>query len=86
MLGTPTVLLGKEAMKESVADTQEGTVREQQLAIYRQIPGIRADEGEPCLCGVEFLSTSGRRAFSDSRIYHHSCSQCGNKFTTYIEG
>jgi len=54
--------------------------------ILRQLPGVHLDKGEPCACGIEHITTRSRRAFSDSRIFTHRCTACGNEFSTWIEG
>ena len=59
---------------------------EQHIELLRQLPGFRLDSGTPCLCGVESITTRKRRAFSDSLIFNHRCRECGNRFTTWIEG
>mgnify|MGYP006914326648 FL=1 len=59
---------------------------EQQIERLRQLPGFRLDSGVPCLCSIEAISTSKKRGYSDSLIFTHRCSDCGNEFTTFIEG
>ena len=59
---------------------------EQQIERLRQIPGFRLDAGMPCLCSIEEITTSKRRGYSDSLIFTHRCRECGNEFTTFIEG
>lgn len=54
--------------------------------VYRKVPGFHPDSGEPCTCGVEHLSTSKSLGYSDFVTYTHTCRQCGNTFSTYIEG
>jgi len=71
-------------MTPNTPDAQERT--DQQLEILRELPGIRMDKGEACLCGSDAIDTRTERAFSDSRIYHHSCRACGNEFSTWTEG
>ena len=52
----------------------------------RQLAGFHLDEGMPCLCSIESITTSKRRGYSDSLIFTHRCRECGNEFTTWIEG
>jgi nicotinic acid phosphoribosyltransferase len=59
---------------------------EQQVDRLRQLPGFRLDSGVPCLCSIEAITTSKRRGYSDSLIFTHRCRECGNEFTTFIEG
>ncbi len=59
---------------------------EQQVERLRQLSGFRLDSGVPCLCSIEAITTSKRRGYSDSLIFTHRCSECGNEFTTFIEG
>jgi len=59
---------------------------EQQINRLRQLSGLRLDEGVPCLCSIEAITTSKRRGYSDSLIFTHRCGECGNEFTTFIEG
>ena len=59
---------------------------DQQNEILRQVAGFRLDSGEPCLCGVEALTMTKKRGYSDSLIFTHQCGECGNEFTTFIEG
>jgi nicotinic acid phosphoribosyltransferase len=71
-------------MESTNADGQERT--EQQKEILRQLPGFRLDSGEPCLCGTDAITTTKEYGYSDSLIFHHRCGECGNEFTTWIEG
>jgi len=71
-------MLSKKASGQERFDRQNG--------ILRQVAGFRLDSGEPCLCGVEALTTSKKRGYSDSLIFTHRCGECGNEFTTFIEG
>lgn len=48
--------------------------------------GLHIDSGRPCDCGPEPYSTTKKRAFSDSMVYKHHCTECGNRFTTWTEG
>jgi nicotinic acid phosphoribosyltransferase len=59
---------------------------EQQIEKLRQLSGFRLDSGVPCLCSIEAITTSKRRGYSDSLIFTHRCRECGNEFTTWIEG
>jgi nicotinic acid phosphoribosyltransferase len=59
---------------------------EQQIERLHKLPGFRLDSGVPCLCSIEAITTSKRRGYSDSLIFTHRCSDCGNEFTTFIEG
>jgi protein-disulfide isomerase-like protein with CxxC motif len=59
---------------------------EEYIERLRQLPGFRLDSGVPCLCSIEAITTSKRRGYSDSLIFTHRCSECGNEFTTFIEG
>lgn len=71
-------------MKTTNEDNQE--LDEQQIDRLRRLPGFRLDSGVPCLCSIEAISTSKRRGYSDSLIFKHRCCECGNEFTTWIEG
>jgi hypothetical protein len=71
-------------MPTTNADRQELT--EQHIELLRQLPGFRLDSGTPCLCGIDAISTSKRYGYSDSLIFTHHCRECGNEFTTWIEG
>ena len=59
---------------------------EQQIEKLRQVAGFHLDEGVPCLCSIESITTTKKRGYSDSAIFTHRCSECGNRFTTWIEG
>lgn len=59
---------------------------DRQKEILRELPGFHLNKGEPCLCGVEAISTQTERAFSDSLVFHHYCGECDNRFSTWIEG
>mgnify|MGYP000241041372 CR=1 FL=1 len=48
--------------------------------------GFHIDSGEPCECGAEQYQTTKSRGYSDYMTYTHKCSECGNQFSTYIEG
>jgi hypothetical protein len=48
--------------------------------------GFHINEGEPCECGAEAYSTRKKVGYSDFVTYYHTCGECGNKFSTYIEG
>lgn len=48
--------------------------------------GFHLDEGTPCECGPEAYSTTSNVGYSDFVKYTHTCGECGNEFTTYIEG
>ncbi len=48
--------------------------------------GFHLDTGRPCECGGDDYRTRTKRAYSDSLIFKHKCRNCGNKFTTWIEG
>jgi hypothetical protein len=69
-------------MPTTDAETEERT--EQQ--ILRQLPGFHLDSGSPCTCGVEAIRTSKSVGYSDFATYSHRCTECGNEFSTYIEG
>ena len=71
-------------MESTNDDAQERTDKRQQ--ILRELPGFHLNKGEPCLCGVEAISTRTERAFSDSLVFHHTCTECGTDFSTWIEG
>jgi len=71
-------------MPTKQADSQELT--EQHIERLRQLPGFRLDVGTPCLCSIEAITTTKKRGYSDSLINTHRCDECGNKFTTFIEG
>jgi hypothetical protein len=59
---------------------------EEHIEQLRELPGFRLDAGVPCLCSIEKITTSKKRGYSDSVIYSHRCDECGNEFTTFIEG
>jgi len=59
---------------------------EEHIERLRELPGFRLDAGMPCLCSIENITTSKRRGYSDSLIFTHQCRECGNEFTTFIEG
>ena len=59
---------------------------EEHIERLRQLPGLRLDEGVPCLCSIKKIATHKRRGYSDSLIFTHRCGECGNEFTTFIEG
>jgi len=71
-------------MPTTQADDQELT--EQHIERLRKLPGFRLDAGMPCLCSIEAITTTKKRGYSDSLIFTHRCSECGNEFTTFIEG
>jgi len=48
--------------------------------------GIHWNTGDPCECGPDPISTRTERAYSDSLIFHHRCTDCGATFSTWIEG
>jgi len=48
--------------------------------------GFRMNKGTPCECEPDNISTRKEYAFSDSIVYHHTCTACGNKYSTWIEG
>jgi hypothetical protein len=48
--------------------------------------GLHLNAGKPCECGPEQYSTRKERKYSDSMVYNHHCSACGNKFSTWTEG
>lgn len=73
-------------MSSTQLNEKKRTISEDQLTIYRQIPGFRRDEGYACVCGIEYISTRRERAFSDSMVYHHRCKNCENEFSTWTEG
>jgi len=71
-------------MPTTQASGQELT--EQHIERLRELPGFRLDAGVPCLCSIEAITTSKKRGYSGSMIYTHRCGECGNEFTTFIEG
>lgn len=48
--------------------------------------GFHLNEGTPCECGPDEYTTTKERGYSDFMTYHHTCGECGNEFSTYIEG
>jgi hypothetical protein len=49
--------------------------------------GFHINTGEPCECGENAdYSTYSERKYSDSIVYYHNCQDCGNSFSTWIEG
>lgn len=48
--------------------------------------GFHVDAGEPCECGAVPYTTSSKVGYSDFMTYTHRCGNCGNEFSTYIEG
>lgn len=48
--------------------------------------GFHLNSGSPCDCGPEAYSTRKEVGYSDFVTYHHRCGDCGNEFSTYIEG
>lgn len=61
---------------------------EEQLETINNITprGFHLNSGMPCECGAGPYSTSKSVGYSDFVTYAHSCSECGNEFSTYIEG
>ena len=73
-----------EAMEDTHAKRQERTDKKSEL--LRELPGLHWNAGEPCYCGVEYLSTMIIEGFSDSLVFSHTCTECGGKFSTWVEG
>jgi hypothetical protein len=48
--------------------------------------GFHINDGEPCECGGDKYVTTKERKYSDSMVYYHHCKECGNDFSTWIEG
>jgi len=48
--------------------------------------GLMINTGSPCECGGDSYVTSQERKYSDTMLYKHRCTDCGNKFTTWTEG
>lgn len=48
--------------------------------------GFHPNEGVPCGCGAEHYTTRKEVGYSDFVTYYHKCTNCGNRFSTYIEG
>jgi hypothetical protein len=48
--------------------------------------GYHWDSGVPCTCGGDAIETTKSLGYSDFVTYTHTCSRCGNTFSTYIEG
>ena len=69
-------------MENTHAETEECTEQE----ILRQLPGFHLDSGWPCDCGIDAIRTNKSVGYSDFVTYTHSCTECGNEFSTYIEG
>lgn len=69
-------------MPTTNAESQERTDQQ----ILRQLPGFHLNSGSPCSCGVEAIRTSKSVGYSDFVTYTHRCTECGNEFSTYIEG
>ena len=59
---------------------------EQHIERLRELPGVRLDAGVPCLCSIEAITMIKKLGYSDSLISTYRCSECGNEFTTFIEG
>jgi len=48
--------------------------------------GLHFNSGEPCECGTDAtVSTRAIRKYSDTMLYKHKCSKCGNRFTSWTE-
>lgn len=64
------------------------SLSEQQVDTINSITprGFHLNKGEPCECGGNNYSTSKKKSYSDYMTYYHSCKNCGNEFSTYIEG
>lgn len=74
-------------MSTNNAQSKERTDRQQQVLNEIRPKGFFLDpSGEPCVCGAAHIQTTKRRGFSDSLIFKHRCTACGNRFSTYIEG
>lgn len=73
-----------EAMSKNTISGKERTDRRTQL--LRELPGFHLNTGEPCLCGIEHITTRTKRAFSDSLVFDHRCGACETRFSTWIEG
>lgn len=71
-------------MATTSPNDQERTDEHRQ--ILRDLPGFHLNEGDPCLCGTDYINTRTKRAFSDSLVFYHRCTDCGNEFSTWIEG
>lgn len=48
--------------------------------------GFHLNQGTPCECGPEPYKTRRKVGYSDYVTYYHTCTECGNEFSTYIEG
>jgi hypothetical protein len=73
--------------KPMATTTPSGEKRtDKQREILRELPGHNLNAGDPCICGVEFINTRSKAGYSDSRVYYHACTECGNRFSTWIEG
>ena len=48
--------------------------------------GFHMNFGEPCECGSDAYSTRTKTGYSDFMTFKHKCQECGNEFSTYIEG
>lgn len=63
-------------------------MNDQQLHTLNDISpkGLLLNEGTPCECGAEHYNTSKHRKYSDTMLYKHNCTECGNEFSTWTEG
>lgn len=63
-------------------------MNEEQLNTINEISprGFHINDGEPCECGGGQYNTRKERKYSDSMVYYHHCTSCGNEFSTWIEG
>lgn len=48
--------------------------------------GLMINEGRPCDCGAEAYKTRTEHKYSDTMVYYHTCTECGNEFSTWTEG
>jgi hypothetical protein len=64
------------------------TLNDKQLETINGITpkGFHLNKGKPCECGGDNYRTKKRRGYSDYITYTHTCNECGNEFSTYIEG
>lgn len=73
-------------MQTTTSNDKEAPLDERQIEICRKIPGFYLNKGIPCTCGADKLQTKKKVGYSETVTYYHRCSDCGNEFSTYIEG
>ena len=48
--------------------------------------GLLWNDGVPCECGPDAIVTRKERKYSDTMVYRHRCTECGQEFSTWTEG